>query len=447
MKTRRIAGLAVAALLLTTGAQAQTDKPVSLTLTRAQTLAVEGNVMLRAARSGIDGARARKLQTLAGRLPSLTVSEGAMRSNDAVNAFGFRLKQERFTQADFAIDALNYPDAITNYQTRLEIRQPIFNGGQAIFQRAQAEAGVRASQSDLRRAEDEVRFRTAEAYWGVVLAHEALEAVRAGMATAESNAAATEVRYREETAPLSDLLAAKVRVAELRQEEIDAQNRVSQATDGLTLVMGMSVDARVVISDALDHRELDLDLDGLVAAALENRPDLKAVRHRVKAAEKGIGAARASYLPHLNAFAELNLDTDEAFSRKGESWTAGAMLTWNIFSGMQTIGAVRAARAAAAGAQAQASFREEEILREVRQAYREVLAADAQVDVAEDAMRQAEERLRITQLLYREGLATATDLLGAEAGQTRSKVRRLQALHALNVGLARLDFTVGARSE
>jgi len=123
------------------------------------------------------------------------------------------------------------------------------------------------------------------------------------------------------------------------------------------------------------------------------------------------------------------------------------MLTWDVFSGMQTIGAVRAARAAAAGAEAQAKFREEEIVREVRQAYREVLAANAQVDVAGEALKQADERLRITQLLYKEGLATATDLLGAEAGQTQSKVRRLQALHALNVGLAKLDYTVGASPE
>ena len=444
MKTRWISGFAAAALLLPTAAQAEALKPVSLSLKRAQDYAVQGNEMLAAARTGIERAKALKLQTLAGRLPSLRVSESAMRSNDAVNAFGFRLKQERFTQADFAVSALNDPAAITNFQTKLELRQPIFNGGQAVYQRAQAEAGVQASQADLRRAEDGIRFHTAEAYWGVVLANEALAAVQAGRATAESNAAATEVRHREETAPLSDLLAAQVRVSELKQDEIDARNRVAQAADGLTLVMGMDVDAQIVISDALQRPALALDLNDLVSRVLSDRPDLEAVRHRVAAAQKGIGAARASYLPHLNAFAELNLDSDKAFSRKGESWTAGAMVTWDIFSGLQTIGAVRAARAAAAGTEAQARFREEEIVREVRQAHREVLAADAQVDVAEEALGQADERLRITQLLYREGLATATDLLGAEAGQTQSKVRRLRALHALNVGLARLEFAVGS---
>ena len=131
------------------------------------------------------------------------------------------------------------------------------------------------------------------------------------------------------------------------------------------------------------------------------------------------------------------------FSRKGESWMAGAMASWDLFSGGRSIGGVRAARAGVAGADAQAAFLEAEVVRDVRRAYRGVVAAHAQVDVAGEALAQAEERLRITQLQYREGLATATDLLGAEAGFTHARVRRLKALNALNVGFARLGYAVG----
>ena len=418
-------------------------KPVVLTLANAQAMAVDNNQMLEAARAGVDGARAGKLQTWAGHLPSVRLSESAMRSNDAVNAFGFRLKQERFTQADFAVTSLNYPVAISNFQTKLEVRQPIFNGGQTLYQRAQATAGILAAEGDLARGKDEVRFRTAEAYWGLVLAREALKAVRAGLETAESNASAAEVRYREEAAPLSDLLAARVRVADLKSEEIAAENRVADAGDGLTLVMGTDVVAEVFTADTLAHRRLAPDLDALIARAMVSRPDLVAARRRSEAARKGVGAARAAYLPHLNAFVEVSLDSDEMFRRKGESWMAGAMVSWDLFSGGRSIGGVRAARAGAAGAEAQAAFVEAEVVRDVRRAYRGIVAADAQVDVAGEALSQAKERLRITQLQYREGLATATDLLGAEAGFTHARVRRLQALNALNVGLARLEFSVG----
>ena len=418
-------------------------KPVVLTLANAQAMAVDNNQMLEAARAGVDGARAGKLQTWAGHLPSVRLSESAMRSNDAVNAFGFRLKQERFTQADFAVTSLNYPVAISNFQTKLEVRQPIFNGGQTLYQRAQATAGILAAEGDLARGKDEVRFRTAEAYWGLVLAREALKAVRAGLETAESNASAAEVRYREEAAPLSDLLAARVRVADLKSEEIAAGNRVADAGDGLTLVMGTDVVAEVFTADTLARRRLAPDLDALIARALVSRPDLVAARRRSEAARKGVGAARAAYLPHLNAFVEVSLDSDEMFTRKGESWMAGAIVSWDLFSGGRSIGGVRAARAGAVGAEAQAAFVEAEVVRDVRRAYRGIVAADAQVDVAGEALSQAKERLRITQLQYREGLATATDLLGAEAGFTHARVRRLQALNALNVGLARLEFSVG----
>ena len=113
------------------GQQVWAAQPVVLTLNQAQETALAHNQMLKAARAGVDQARAVKLQTWSGYLPSISVSEGVTRSNDAVHAFGVKLKQERFSQADFAVSALNYPQEITNFQTKLEVTQPLFNGGQA----------------------------------------------------------------------------------------------------------------------------------------------------------------------------------------------------------------------------------------------------------------------------------------------------------------------------
>ena len=44
-------------------------------------------------------------------------------------------------------------------------------------------------------------------------------------------------------------------------------------------------------------------------------------------------------------------------------------------------------------------------------------------------------------------METAADLLDAEAELTQARVRRLDALYALNVGLARLRFAVGEQIE
>ena len=261
--------------------------------------------------------------------------------------------------------------------------------------------------------------------------------------TARNHLAVTEAHYRQEMIPLSDLLAAQVRVTELRSEEIAAENRIAEATDGLSLVMGLSAATRITPTDTLAYRQIDQAVSELITTAVGDRPDVTAATHREQAARHGIGAARAAYLPHVNAFLQLELDSDKLFKQRGESWTAGAMVTWNLFSGFRSIGGVQAARARAVGANAQVSFLRARVEREVRQAYRDVMAAQAQVDVANEAVQQADERLRISELMHREGQITTVDLLAAATAQQQARLRRIQSLHALNMGLARLEFVAG----
>jgi len=420
------------------------QEALELSLAEAQDRALAGNQMLEVAREGVKQAQAMRLQTWAGHLPSVSLSEKAIRTNDAVNAFGFGLKQERFNPAALAVPAaLTQPDAITDYQTVLAVRQPLFNGGQAIFGRRQARAGVKAAEAQLRRGEQEVRLRTAQAYWGLVLAQEALQAVRQALETARAHADAARAHYEQQTAPLSDLLAAQVRVAELRGEEIAAANRVAEGADALSLVMGLGRAVEVAPADTLSYRELGASMAELVAAALGGRADLVGAAQQAEAARQGVGVARADFLPHLNAFAQVDLDSDELLDRQGESWTVGAMVTWNIFSGFHSTGTLRRAKAKRGQARAQQEFLEAQAAREVEQAWRSVKAAQAQVEIAGEAVAQATERLRMTDLQFQEELASATDLLDAETALTQARVRRLQALHALNVGLARLEHAAG----
>ncbi|MBT4501761.1 MAG: TolC family protein, partial [Gemmatimonadetes bacterium] len=253
---------------------ATAQERIEISLGEAQQRALAQNQMLEVAREGVAQAEGMRLQTWAGHLPSVSISERVMRTNHALSAFGFRLSQERVQQADFMPDALNDPEGITNFQTVLEVQQPLFNGGKTIYGRRQARAGVEVAEAQLQRGEQEVRLHTAEAYWGVVLAREGLEAVRQGLETAQAHAATAQSHFEQQTAPLSDLLAAQVRVAELRGEEIAAVNRVAQAADGLSLVMGLDSGVEVEPADTLSYREMEAALDDLVADALTGRADL-----------------------------------------------------------------------------------------------------------------------------------------------------------------------------
>jgi hypothetical protein len=95
------------AVAISAGASAQQAPP--LTKAQAVAVALEKNPFRkmaladeRAANAGIDMAQSSLF-------PRVTFSETATGGNDAVYAFGTRLRQARFTQADFAPDRLNYP--------------------------------------------------------------------------------------------------------------------------------------------------------------------------------------------------------------------------------------------------------------------------------------------------------------------------------------------------
>lgn len=433
----------VAYVMLISTVMAGADEAQFLSLANAQRFAMAHNHQLRIAESQMAQAQAKKTQTWAGHLPQIKLVESGMHTNDAVQAFGMRLKQERFEQADFSIASLNDPAPITNFQTQLEIRQPLFMGGETILGRKAADLAVKVSQAQLVRKAQWVRYETARVYWGVILAQEALKVVRLGLHIAQSHATETEMRYREETADMADVLAARVRVADLEGEAQRAVNDVANRYDHLLLVMGMDFDVVFTLTDSLKRKPVPDKLEPLLDLAQNVRPDLDATQLQARAARYGVGVARAKFLPRVSAFASFVLDSEDVLKRQGESWLVGGQISWDIFAGGQNMGKVREAKASHLGALAQSEFKQADVKREVRAAYRTVMVENAQVDIAQRAVGLSEERLRIAQLQYREGLSTSLDLLTAESDLRRSRVQLLRALYLLNLGVSELAFSVG----
>ncbi|MEW6749646.1 MAG: TolC family protein [Candidatus Latescibacterota bacterium] len=441
---RQIARAGLTVLLAAGVASSASDQEVlCLSLREAQARAGEGNRLLEVARQAVLVAEGARLQAWSASLPSASLSEQALRTNDPLAAFGMRLGQERVSAASFAPASLNHPRAIGNFRTALEVRQPVFSGGGALYGRRQARAQVQAAGQHLDRSQQDVRLAVARAYWGLVLARQSLEAVRQSLEAARAHEEAARARYRNETVPLSDLLAAQVRVAELRGQELAAADGVAGAADDLTLGLGLDPEQVVEPADTLAERPLDQDLETLVQAALEQRPDLRAAALRAEAARHGVRAARAGYVPRLDAFAQAQLSSSEVLERQGESWTVGATLTWDLFTGLHREGTVRQAQAQAGQARARQDYLRQEVVRQVAAAWRGVQTARAQVAIAGEAVRQAEERLRMSDLQYRQEVIPATDLLDAETELTQVRLHRLQALHDLNVGIARLEHAAG----
>src|ERR1035437_1703633 len=90
----------------------------ALTLQQAAMIALEKNPLRKAALADTRVASADIREARSVLMPRLTFSETATRGNDPVYVFGSKLRQQRFTAADFALNKLNPPTPIGNFSTR-----------------------------------------------------------------------------------------------------------------------------------------------------------------------------------------------------------------------------------------------------------------------------------------------------------------------------------------
>ena len=69
----------------------------------------------------------RVTQARAGYWPRVDVAESWQRGNQPVFVFSSLLSQRQFTAADFALGALNHPDAVDNFRSAVTVEQPLFD--------------------------------------------------------------------------------------------------------------------------------------------------------------------------------------------------------------------------------------------------------------------------------------------------------------------------------
>lgn len=419
-------------------AQEAPERALSLedALRRAQAY----NFQVQTAAAEARAARAGQRQTLATFLPRITVSEEGTATTDPVNAFGFKLKQEAFTQEDFAVDALNDPDRIDNFATKIDVQQPLVNPS-GFFQRQAAAKQYDAAVQQQQRTEAFVTYRVKEGYFGLVLARERLAVLDSALVTARANRDQVEVFYDQGLVNRADLLAARVRVLELESQRAEADANSQNAADRLRYLLSIEENVTLVPTDTLERVRTDVSAAAIdVGQVNQQRSDMQALRYRADAARATARARRSAFLPTLNATGGYQWNDEDLFGTAGSSWTVGVALRWNLFSGFENIGAAQHAQANLH--RAELAVRDQALQNQVdvAAALRTLEAARQQVRQAEAAVEQARESLRIRADRYAQDLEKTTDLLNAETTLANQRLAYLQALYQHNLTLYRLEW-------
>jgi len=425
------------------GVAASPAQPV-LTLEQAVFAALQTDGRLAVAGAAIDEAAADAQQAGANRMPRVEFAYLFQRTNNPVFVFGNLLRQGNFTVDNFDIDALNNPDALSNFTPQISIVQPLWTGGRIARREEAAVLGIEAAGLQQERTRQLVVFETVAAYSGAVLATRHLAVAEEALSTAVAHVDLAE-RLRDGGLVVdSDVLQAQVRASEAREALVRARSGLAVATSALNFMIGNELSAVVTLPDDLDEMDVvDAELEPLVSQALATRPDLRAMTAQEQAVAKNIEADEAAFKPEfgLQGFAESN--SASMFGHQSANWgvTVGAKFT--IFEGKGRSAVVDKAMAQKRQVQFRAARLRRAIALEVTQAFYDVRAAAERVTQAETAIQLARENQRIVENRYREGLSTSVELLDAQTALTRAQTRAVGARRDLMLGRAAIDLAVG----
>ena len=402
---------AVGIFIILTGIGIPLHAQEPLTLEEAVRRTTERNPSMTASRAAEDIATADVSEARAGWLPRVEYVEGWQRSDQPVFVFGSLLAQSRFASANFAVDALNNPDAINNFRGALTVEQSLVDLAQRARVKAAATARERAAlgTAALKR---ELALGAARAYGQVLIASAARRAAQGAVDAAEEDRARAEHRRDAGLATDADVLAFQVHASSMSARLAQAVADETIARVSLNELMGEPLDTNFALSDVPPTDVRTGDMPALEREALEKRELARqaALQEQTATAQESI--ARSAFLPRAGFQAGYEFD-GRSWSDRQRWWAAGVEVRWNLFNGLADRARLAAARAGIAQARAGRERAENAIRLEVRSAAARVAAAVAREETGRTAVAQAREAQRIIRERYQAGMAGVTDVLRA----------------------------------
>jgi outer membrane protein len=419
----------------------------SLSLSEAVARALEHNPDLAVDAPGQEAARSEYKATLAGYLPRLDFEQSYLAGDNPVFAFGTLLTQRRFTADNFALPALNNPEAIDNLQTRATVQQNIWDFGRTRARREQAKLGVNMADELHAEHQRQVMLAVVESYYSTSLANDALETAGLALRSAAAIEAQAKARVDSGLAVEADLLRSRVYLASAKQQEIQAQGRMEMAQAQLNRLMGSPLGEPVGSTAPLIVKSVPLPSEeSLAAEQKRRRPDYQNLLAELHQAELAVSSRSKERLPMIAGYTTWEMDNPSFHDYGGANWAAGVTLRWNLFAGGSDAAQLDAARQRLQQKKLQLAAMESAMALEVRKALIQYRAAEQQVLAAQAAEAQSEEGLRILRNRYDAGLATMTDLLSAETARSSARTNLAQAVYRQRLSLAQVEYAAGTLS-
>ena len=280
-----------------------------------------------------------------------------------------------------------------------------------------------------------------QTWWSAVLARENMKLQQDILLQRSENHRVTMEKYNQELIPRLDIVRSEAQV-------VEAETLVKSAeTSYLNLLAELSYMAGGLDVEPIDE-ELQVPFFNIALnfeEALEFRPDVRAARLNLERAKLVKKLTAKGLSPTLDFGFQFTPWADPEASATPNDRQAGASLTLTtpIYDGKQTKYQVLNADRLIQAAEANLQGLLESTRRDINVAMNNWKNASAAEQDKQRQVERSEEELRITELMYSEGMGAQIDLINAQTAYQAVKTEYLDAVKNMYVALVALRQAIG----
>ena len=194
--------------------------------------------------------------------------------------------------------------------------------------------GLELAKAKLLKKEQDILFKTTEAYTGLVLANEKLKINRDNVELLSRQVETDQIRVERGQITLSDVSQSESSLAEAQAKLIQAENELLTSKLNYENIIGLLNDPKSLDKKSIKGYPLPDNLNTAIELSKKNNPDLIIAKLEYEQAQKDKTIAKSDLAPTANLSLERSYSDDfSATYDEREKDTFKATITWPFYSG------------------------------------------------------------------------------------------------------------------
>lgn len=328
----------------------------------------------------------------------------------------------------------------------------IFDGTNRIFSIKSKKNLHISSKKDVQFTQEEVLKNTVVGYYTVLGYKLGIEVLTQNLKESEAQLEINKQNLGAGIGTKFDVLRAEAEVARAQQRLTESYNLYRQSQALLANTLGVEVFTPVFPKEeeVKMHTLVDknLEINQLSEMACKDRPDLEALRFKIKSLEYQRKTYYSGFLPSLSVYGMMgNVGTND-LGMATLNKRFGAVTNWGLGKnlGLNEYTQFKTFDAKICEAKLELANRHRGIQQNIIKSYYETQTARERVGFAKQQVVAADESLRLAFLRLESGIGIYVDVLQSQSAKVDAKINLIKAIIDYNIAQANMLFEIGAIS-